>query len=85
MGFLSLILGLGIALVVYLLVTSLLNKSKNAKRPPLPPGPKGLPLLGNLNDLPEPGVVEAHHWLKHKDLYGTYNAIAFGALCVCSD
>lgn len=38
---------------------------------PLPPGPKGLPLAGNLNDLPKPGVLEAHHWLKHKDLYGT--------------
>ncbi|KAH6892392.1 cytochrome P450 [Thelonectria olida] len=75
MGFSSIILGLGIAVVVYLPVKSLLNASKNAKRPPLPPGPKGLPLLGNLNDLPEPGVVEAHHWLKHKDLYGPISSI----------
>ena len=38
--------------------------------PSLPPGPKGLPFLGNINDLPGPGVLEYHHWAKHKDLYG---------------
>lgn len=37
---------------------------------PLPPGPKGLPVLGNVNDMPGPGMLECHHWLKHKDLYG---------------
>jgi hypothetical protein len=36
----------------------------------LPPGPKGLPFLGNINDLPGSGVLEYHHWAKHKDLYG---------------
>lgn len=30
-----------------------------------------MPFVGNLNDLPKPGVLEAHHWLKHKDLYGS--------------
>ncbi|KAF1811944.1 putative cytochrome P450 oxidoreductase OrdA-like protein [Eremomyces bilateralis CBS 781.70] len=44
-------------------------------RAPLPPGPKGLPLLGNLNDLPQPGVLEAHHWLKHKELYGPISSV----------
>lgn len=39
---------------------------------PLPPGPKGLPVLGNVNDMPKPGVLEAHHWLEHKDKYGQY-------------
>lgn len=43
---------------------------KTAGRPPLPPGPKGFPLLGNINDLPPPGELEARHWLKHKRLYG---------------
>jgi hypothetical protein len=38
---------------------------------PLPPGPKGMLLLGNINDMPKPGVLEAFHWLKHKDLYDT--------------
>ncbi|KAF1943820.1 cytochrome P450 [Clathrospora elynae] len=42
---------------------------------PLPPGPKGIPLLGNINDLPEPGILECHHWLKHKDLYGPISSI----------
>jgi hypothetical protein len=41
-------------------------------RRPLPPGPKGLPIIGNLNDLPKPGQFEAHHWVKHKDQYGLY-------------
>lgn len=35
-----------------------------------PPGPKGLPLIGNINDLPPTGVEEWKHWQKHKDLYG---------------
>lgn len=42
---------------------------------PLPPGPKGLPLLGNINDLPTPGILECHHWLKHKDLYGPISSL----------
>lgn len=49
------------------------STSRNSNRPPLPPGPKGLPLLGNLNDLPKPGVLEAEHWLKLKKLYGQWN------------
>jgi hypothetical protein len=46
-------------------------RSKNAPR--LPPGPKGLPILGNVNDLPKPGVLECHHWLQHREPYGTYS------------
>ncbi|KAF5963181.1 oxidoreductase [Fusarium bulbicola] len=46
-----------------------------SNRAPLPPGPKGFPLVGNLNDLPPPGVFEAHHWLKFKDLYGPISSI----------
>lgn len=40
---------------------------------PLPPGPKGFPIFGNINDLPKPGEPEWQHWLRHKDLYGAYN------------
>ena len=40
---------------------------------PLPPGPKGFPVLGNINDLPKPGEPEWQHWLQHKDLYGAYS------------
>lgn len=46
-------------------------RRREVARAPLPPGPKGLPLVGNLNDLPKPGVLEAHHWLEHKKLYGS--------------
>jgi hypothetical protein len=42
---------------------------------PLPPGPKGIPLLGNISDLPQPGMLECHHWLKHKDIYGPVSSI----------
>jgi hypothetical protein len=42
---------------------------------PLPPGPKGLPVLGNINDLPKHGALEWHHWLTHKDLYGPISSI----------
>lgn len=42
---------------------------------PLPPGPKGLPLVGNLLDLPPSGKLEWQHWLKHKDLYGPISSV----------
>jgi hypothetical protein len=38
---------------------------------PLPPGPKPLPIVGNVRDMPAPGSAEWLHWLKHKELYGT--------------
>ncbi|KAJ5623805.1 hypothetical protein N7510_000114 [Penicillium lagena] len=42
---------------------------------PLPPGPKGKPIIGNLLDLPAAGKQEWQHWLKHKDLYGPLSSI----------
>ena len=41
----------------------------------LPPGPKPLPILGNINDLPPTGALEYEHWLKHKDLYGPISSL----------
>jgi hypothetical protein len=42
---------------------------------PLPPGPAGVPFLGNVNDMPKPGMLECHHWLQHKDLYGPISSV----------
>ncbi|EGR50169.1 uncharacterized protein TRIREDRAFT_3121 [Trichoderma reesei QM6a] len=50
------------------------NRKKNAS-PSLPPGPKPLPILGNIFDLPPPGIPEFQHWLKFKDLYGPISSI----------
>ncbi|OJJ42400.1 hypothetical protein ASPZODRAFT_155317 [Penicilliopsis zonata CBS 506.65] len=41
----------------------------------LPPGPRGMPVIGNLFDLPPSGVQEWHHWLKHKSLYGPISSV----------
>ncbi|KAI1191509.1 putative cytochrome P450 oxidoreductase OrdA-like protein [Nemania serpens] len=53
------------------------------KRPPLPPGPKGLPLVGNIAGLPSPGEREWEHWLRHKDIYGPISSITtFGTTVI---
>ncbi|KAF1813984.1 cytochrome P450 [Eremomyces bilateralis CBS 781.70] len=62
---------LGIAIVY---VISRLVRSENHGLP-LPPGPKGIPIIGNVNDLPKPGMLECDHWLQHKDLYGPISSI----------
>jgi hypothetical protein len=51
------------------------KRSKNQYAQPLPPGPKGVPFLGNVNDMPQPGMLECHHWLQHKDLYGPISSV----------
>lgn len=71
-------LSFGIFLVLGVLAVYIVkrfNYSKSSAYLPLPPGPKGLPIVGNFNDLPKPGVLEAHHWVKHKDLYGPVSSI----------
>lgn len=41
----------------------------------LPPGPKPLPLLGNIRDFPPKGTLEYQHWMAHKDLYGDISSV----------
>lgn len=43
---------------------------------PLPPGPKGLPFVGNIRDLPTHGGREWEHWLKLKDTYGPISSVS---------
>ena len=42
---------------------------------PLPPEPRGIPLLGSLNEMPKPGIIMCHHWLKNKDLYSPISSV----------
>ncbi|KAG9599913.1 putative cytochrome P450, partial [Aureobasidium melanogenum] len=66
--------------VVYVLLGLVLTKalydwSRKRNNLPLPPGPRGLPLLGNLTDLPTGSVPEFQHWIKHKDVYGPISSV----------
>jgi hypothetical protein len=62
-----------LGVVVAYSINYLARTNRNGR--PLPPGPKGLPVLGNVNDLPKPGMLECHHWLQHKDTYGPISSI----------
>ncbi|GLA86445.1 hypothetical protein AtubIFM56815_010711 [Aspergillus tubingensis] len=42
---------------------------------PLPPGPKGKPIVGNLSDLPPQNSPEWQHWMKHKERYGPITSV----------
>ncbi|KAI1308260.1 cytochrome protein [Xylaria venustula] len=69
-------LGSALLFVTALMVVIRVTLSFFQKKPaPLPPGPKGLPILGNVLDLPLRGERECDHWLKHKDIYGPISSI----------
>ena len=64
---------ISLVVLAFYLLNRVFRSSKHAL--PLPPGPKGLPLLGNTDGLPKPGGTEWQHWLTHKDLYGPISSI----------
>ncbi|KJZ75356.1 hypothetical protein HIM_05282 [Hirsutella minnesotensis 3608] len=68
---------LAVQVSIVLLTCFLLHRqySRNKARPGLPPGPRPLPIIGNLMDLPAKGEVEFQHWLKHKDSYGPISSV----------
>ncbi|KAF9872128.1 cytochrome p450 oxidoreductase [Colletotrichum karsti] len=83
MGDSSLVLGFAATVLAILVVHQLLQVKKNINRQPLPPGPKGLPIVGNIRDLPQPTQFGARHWQKHKDLYGPISSVTvFGKTLV---
>jgi hypothetical protein len=74
MATITLLQALSLLVVVYLLKRVFIDRTKNGKLP-LPPGPNGFPILGNVKDLPPPGSVEFSHWLQHKDMYGPISSL----------
>jgi cytochrome P450 len=60
-------------LVLYALLHYLLGRRHKL---PLPPGPKGIPILGNIRDMPKLEDREWVHWLKHKDKYGPISSLS---------
>jgi len=59
------------ALLGYVLFQWLTHKG----RLKLPPGPKPLPVLGNILDFPPTGKPEYEHWMAHKALYGGISSV----------
>ena len=73
----SLLLVLGVLTSsLFILVT----KFKYKYSLPLPPGPRGWPLLGNLFEMPE--SFEWLHWAKFKGLYGGYHIVCHSIVTV---
>ena len=62
-------------LITGLLVVRYLARWLLVKKPPLPPGPRGLQIVGNMFDLPPPGQPEYQHWLGFKDRHGPISSI----------
>ncbi|KAF6811009.1 cytochrome p450 oxidoreductase [Colletotrichum plurivorum] len=76
-------LGLGAAFILVYIIDRLFQAWKNARLPPLPPGPKALPIVGNLRDMPKRGTFGARFWSEHREKYGPISSVsAFGTRLV---
>ncbi|KAF9697158.1 hypothetical protein EKO04_005122 [Ascochyta lentis] len=64
---------IGLVAFLALIFSKTLSKRKGSSR--LPPGPKPLPVIGNILDLPPTDTPEFQHWFKHKDQYGPISSI----------
>ncbi len=64
----SLVVGAAVGLIMLYAIKLAFASKKHPGA--LPPGPKPLPIIGNIADLPPAGCREWEHWTKHKDLYG---------------
>lgn len=70
---LFLVLGLALCLSSLFLLRKLLRRHLSLQG--LPPGPKGLPLLGNVFDMPDPAQKAHLHWRDFKKLYGPLSSV----------
>ncbi|KAI5118225.1 hypothetical protein M0805_000721 [Coniferiporia weirii] len=63
-----------LAVVTVTLVACVSRLRKSRPSLPLPPGPRPLPVIQNLLDVPK--GLEGPHWAKHKDLYGPISSVS---------